>query len=239
VIILSVKPFAEAFELVERYDEYRLIRSWGFILVFFAVIKLLGGLLFQPFWLDHPEYQQVWFLIALFVGYSFLLPIVIMVYFYVKTKKTTIEETELGFQPYIKFGLAMLSLWLVATYLPIFLPIISSGTWVAGLALIISSLLLREQRSTNVYRVQLIIGLILVLLTIPLVILEILSCDNCDFFSDVLHIFNALEEYYFKEFVKRNLRFASILISYSIYFFLGLYILKNASKTLEGSWSTP
>ncbi|MFW9993329.1 MAG: hypothetical protein ACFFD4_14895, partial [Candidatus Odinarchaeota archaeon] len=112
----TVEEFTEAFQLVDRYEEYRLIRIWGMIVITIGIARFFMAWIISNTFLILLKYldfdlTMIAIINSLFKNtVSFLLIIalaILIFYAYFSLKKTGIRNSEIISEKVLYFGLAL------------------------------------------------------------------------------------------------------------------------------------
>ncbi|MFX1516727.1 MAG: hypothetical protein ACFFC6_10480 [Promethearchaeota archaeon] len=124
--------YTKAFKLVEQYEEYRLRKSWGIMMLIVGISITYIRLIWIFYdWLAYfiDESFLIWYV---FVPISYLLmfgtiifPLTLAIITYFSTKRTIIEGNMISSKRYILYGIALFLLYFNSYWLPrILLPLI-------------------------------------------------------------------------------------------------------------------
>ncbi|MFX1535651.1 MAG: hypothetical protein ACFFDI_15670, partial [Promethearchaeota archaeon] len=114
----EIEKFTTAFQLVNKYEEYKLIRAWGVIIIVIGVARFLLGWTTSSFLLYFSDFDlRVSIAIQAFQTIISLVLIICLalftIYTYLSLKKTVIKNDELVSSRFVYFGLALAVLFLL------------------------------------------------------------------------------------------------------------------------------
>ncbi|MFX0211201.1 MAG: hypothetical protein ACFFDT_34795 [Candidatus Hodarchaeota archaeon] len=125
-----------AFRLADRYAEYRLLKSWGIMMLVTAIVLLLYQIL--SFFMmilsrsEYPDFDLIFWWIIIPISYllliSFLItPLILAIATYLTTKRTVIVKNEISSKRFLLFGFTLFFFYFNNFWLhPILSPIIFS-----------------------------------------------------------------------------------------------------------------
>lgn len=191
--------YSQAFQLANKFEEYRLIKSWGIMIIVtgisIAVYRLWWfsfDLLWVFFRLDLQQaYPLVMIPLNLFgIGFA-ILPLILAITSYLAIKRTTVEDHEISSKRYLLYGITLVSFYfnnvlmlaIFAPYVSILLSsqgIVSSRAQMdvsnlifGGVSCLISYLLLTRVVKRIKFKELLVPGVILILFSLISIILGI------------------------------------------------------------------
>lgn len=155
----EIEKFTTAFQLVNKYEEYKLIRAWGIIIIVIGVARFLLGWATSSFLLYFSDFNlHVSIAIRAFQAIFSLFLIACLalftIYTYLSLKKTVIKDNELVSSRFVYFGLALAVLFL----LTFVINIPGDFYWEEVLGVFISYILLRKGISSSDFKEQLYLG---------------------------------------------------------------------------------
>ncbi|UCG90199.1 MAG: hypothetical protein JSU57_00295 [Candidatus Heimdallarchaeota archaeon] len=165
-----IEEFDKAFQLVDRYEEYKLFRAWGIIFVITGVARfLLGFIIWNLFYLIYTSMNNNFnsgaLMIAVFNSVvSFILIFslaVIMIYTYLSIRKTTIKDGKLISSKILYSGIALAILY----FLTFILQIPGSVYWEEVIAIFICYFILKRGLKSD-FKEILYLGVILFVVSI-------------------------------------------------------------------------
>ena len=113
-----IEEFSRAFELVDRYEEYKLMRAWGIIFVITGIARfLLGFIFFNIFFLIFRSLNIEALLIAVFnsiVSYIVIISLAgIMIYTHLSIRQTTLKNGRVTYSRVFYSGIALTILYIL------------------------------------------------------------------------------------------------------------------------------
>ncbi|MHA2248120.1 MAG: hypothetical protein ACXADY_24440 [Candidatus Hodarchaeales archaeon] len=217
----------KAFQLVDRYEEYKLIRAWGVIIIITGVARfLLGFIIWNLFYLIYKsmgnDLNTGAFLIAFFnsvVSFSLIFSLaIVMIYTYVSTRKTTIKDGKLISSGVLYSGIALVFLY----FLTFILQIPGSVYWEEIIAIFICFFILKRGIK-NDFKEMLYLGAVLFVISL----IEFIG-----------RLYLVIFFLYQPQFIPLWVTFYVVIgfLFLVPYIISGVRIFKKASLILEQSW---
>ncbi len=229
----QTEDFTIAFQNVNKFENYRFLKSWGIMIIIFGISAVISDTRWFLLYFFNQFFQielgQA-ALITRFLLFSidiliFLILLIIMIYSFKSVKKTSITDSRVISYTDIRFGLALLSLYLISPRLSLFFTIPISIHIPEVLGTLLAYLLMRNSMKLHNFKELLYLTLIFSLLTL------------IEFFCNLISIiFFFYSEYFIIIYMAYSL---GINICFMIcYIIIGRYSLKKASNILT-SVKTP
>ncbi len=116
--MLDEERFTKAFQLVDRYEAYRLIRTWGVIISIIGVGRFLTSSIFislavEIFGHDSDDIIRIRIFQSIIPMLIILFIAVFVTYAFLSLKKTIIRENEIVSTRFLEMGLALVLLFLL------------------------------------------------------------------------------------------------------------------------------
>ncbi|MHA2075243.1 MAG: hypothetical protein ACW97X_11535 [Candidatus Hodarchaeales archaeon] len=228
----QMDDLAKAFQNIHKFENYRFLRTWGIMIIIFGISAVISDtrwflsyFINELFQIEH--LQAVLFTRFLLMSIDILILLillVLMIYTFISVKKTSITGNKVITFKNVRFGLALLALYLISPRISLFLPfpIPLSIHIPEVIGTFLAYLLMRNSLKSHQFKEILYLALIFIFLTF----IEIL----CNVGSILLLFYS---DYFILVYITYSL---GINICFMIcYIIVGRYSLKKANEILRSA----
>lgn len=226
----QIDDLTEAFQNVNKFENYRFLKSWGIMIIVFGISGFISSTRYFLHHILNELFQVDLFQASLFTRFflsfldfvTLLVLLAILIYTFISVKKTSIVNNNVITFKNFRFGLALLVLYLISSRLTIFFPIPFSIHIPEVIGALLAFLIMRDSLKSHYFKELFYLTLMFTLLTL----IDIIG-------TSVLVIFLFYSEYFGILFFTHSL---IINICFMIcYIIIGRYSLKKASTMLRST----